>query len=52
MIVLSMKQAIALLSICFFVLGVVVDRTGIWFYNNYMTARGEDDTEESDCAAE
>ena len=45
-----MKQAVAVLIVCVFILGVVVDRTWIWFYKNYVNNEEDDQfVEDSDC---
>jgi len=50
MVVLSMEQAVAVLIVCAFILGVVVDRAWIWFYNNYVNNEEDDQfVEDSDC---
>jgi len=46
-----MAQCVALLSVCFFVLGVIVDRMAIWFYDRYVASNDDDDqfTENPNC---
>ena len=45
MILLSMQQAVALLIISCFTLGVIVDRTVIWIQNAFESEEDEDAAE-------
>jgi len=38
-----MEQCVAVLAVCFFVLGVIVDRMAIWFYDRYVVSDDDDD---------
>lgn len=48
MIVLSMEQAITMLIVSVFILGVVVDRTVIWFYDRYIAVDDDDQLIDAD----
>lgn len=45
LVTLSLETCMAAMAVCFFVMGIVVDRTCIWFYNQYVAAQCEDEDE-------
>ena len=49
MIVISTQTAAAVLCICSFILGVILDRVAIWFYNRYFVTYEEDDSFCDEC---
>lgn len=48
MVVLSMEQCVAILSVCFFILGVICACLATWFYKNYIAVEDDNIVDDSD----
>lgn len=44
-----MEQCVAVLAVCFFILGIICDRLAIWFYDRYVAADDDQFIEDANC---